>query len=340
MSHEIDKSTGRYAFTRVQGSAPAWHRLGGETPADAPLEIWLENARLNYSVHKAPSYIRKPGFIGAPDTFERVDNAHHLQRDDTFAIISAASVTDRYQVVQPAEIAEFFRDFILIDPRFQMQTMGALRGGRQIWALARFCDQVQVGGAAHDLFALMATSYDATMATLLRGTSVCVVCANTLHMSQVENAASTLRIRHNTKFAGYQRDRAAENFAELLKGFEAFKSMGDAMAQVKVTAAQASAFFKAVLDIDANAKADEISTRKKNQFDSLCDSLKFANRAESANAPMTQFALLQAVTRYVDHERSANNNAAFGKDDARVYSAQFGSGAALKTKAVSLLKAA
>lgn len=144
MSHELDMSTGRVAFTRVEGSAPAWHKLGGVTPADAPLETWLKNARLDYSVHKAASYIRG----ATPDSFERVDNAHHLVRDDTMTVISAGTVTDAYQVVQPGEVAEFFRDFVLIDDRFQMETMGALRGGSRIWALARFRDQMQVGGAA------------------------------------------------------------------------------------------------------------------------------------------------------------------------------------------------
>lgn len=339
MAHELDETTGEHAFTRVAGSQPAWHGLGGETPADAPLEVWLQNARLDYSVRKAPSYIRR-GPSATGDAFDRVDNAHHLVRDDTMTVISAGTVTDAYSVVQPAEIAEFFREFVLVDGRFTMETMGALRGGRQIWALARFAEQYQVGGAAHDMYALMATSYDASMATLLRGTSVCVVCANTLHMSHSDGANSTLRIRHNTKFAGVARDRAAAEFSELLAGQHRFKAMGDSFAQIRMSADAVSAFFKTLLDIPLSATTQEISGRKMGQFAALKDALRTANRAEAGNAPMTKFAALQAVTRYVDHERSTNDRAGFGKDDAKVFSAQFGSGAALKSRAVSLLLAA
>ena len=57
-----------------------------------------------------------------------------LYRSDTHAPLSV--VSQRYQVVQPREILEFYRDLTEISG-FELETAGRFKGGRKIWALAK-----------------------------------------------------------------------------------------------------------------------------------------------------------------------------------------------------------
>ncbi len=45
-------------------------------------------------------------------------------------------MSSRYQVVQPAEILEFYRDLTQIGG-FELETAGVLKEGRKLWALAK-----------------------------------------------------------------------------------------------------------------------------------------------------------------------------------------------------------
>lgn len=339
MAHEIDFTTGRAAFSRIEGSRDAWHGLGQVTRLGAPVEEWARDAGLDYTVLKAKSYIQDAydPALGA-QTYREVDNTFHLVRDDVMRPLGVP-VSGQYHPVQPVEVLEFIRDYFTVDERFSMETAGALKGGAVIWATARFnAKDYTVGGAAHEMFALFFTSFDKSRRSSLRATSTCVVCNNTLQMSD-RDAASTLSFTHRTKFAGAVRDQAASDFAEMVARFDKFKEMGDAFAQQQMNREEIASFFKILLDIPLAAKREEISARKANQFDELTRAMQSANRAEAASAPMSKFAALQAVTRYVDHDRSTRDGGD-GAQLSRLYSAQFGSGADMKQRAVDLLLAA
>lgn len=338
MAHELDFTTGRAAFSRVEGSRDAWHKLGQVTPKGAPIETWARDAGLDYHVARTPSYFRSGTNPDGTPLYEEVANTFHLVRDDNMKPIGQP-VSEQYHPVQPVDVLQFISEYFTVDDRFTMETAGALKGGAVIWATARFnAADFTVGGAAHDMFALFFTSFDKSRRSSLRATSTCVVCNNTLQMSDAD-AASTLSFTHRTKFAGVVRDNAARDFAALVGQFDAFKVMGDSLAQQVMSREQIATFFKTLLDIPLAAKREEISSRKANQFDALTAALRAANAGEAADAPMTKFAALQAVTRYVDHERSTRDNGD-GAKLARIYSAQFGSGADMKTRAVEMLLAA
>lgn len=343
MAHKIDFTTGRAAFSRVEGSRDAWHKLGQVTPKGASVETWAKDAGLDYHVARVPSFFKtqKPVFLGALEEsthYEEVPNAFHLIRDDVMKPIGQP-VSEQYHSVQPLDVLQFISEYFTVDDRFTMETAGALKGGAVIWATARFNAQnYTVGGAAHEMFALFFTSFDKSRRSSLRATSTCVVCDNTLQMSDGDEA-STLSFTHRTKFAGVVRDNAARDFAALVQQFDKFKEMGDAFAQQVMSKDQINEFFRTLLDIPLTAKRDEVSARKANQFDELTRAMQQANRNEAAGAVMTKFAALQAVTRYVDHDRSTRDNGD-GANLSRLYSAQFGSGADMKARAVGLLLAA
>ena len=71
------------------------------------------------------------GSLGAIHSF---DEHKVLYRSDTQSPLSVVSA--RYQVVQPRDVLEFYRDLTEV-AGYQLETAGVLKAGRKFWALAR-----------------------------------------------------------------------------------------------------------------------------------------------------------------------------------------------------------
>ena len=67
-----------------------------------------------------------------------------LYRSDTLAPLSV--VSNRYQVVQPHTVLEFYRDLVAT-AGFELETAGVLKGGRKLWALAKTGQETVLKGS-------------------------------------------------------------------------------------------------------------------------------------------------------------------------------------------------
>jgi phage/plasmid-like protein (TIGR03299 family) len=327
MAHNIDMTNGRANIAYLGSRADVWHRLGEEMQPGMSITEWARAAGLDWSAIKVPAIasLEGPQFdhIAPSHRFMPVDQRNFLVRSDNGHPLGY--VSDRYQPVQPSEVLEWFERYISVDDRFQLDVAGSLRDGEIIWATATYRDPLSVAGDQHKARVLMTTTYDGTGSTINQGTMTRVVCNNTLNVALAEKSA-VIRTRHNTKFdAG----RVGRELAAIAKGFAQYKAMGDAMAQVELSRDQVSEYFKQILDIPFEAKRDDISSRKSNQFTALTSAYR-TSVAEGAPAG-SAWAVLNAVTRYVDHDRTS------GTDEDKFSSAQFGSGAQMKALAVDLL---
>jgi phage/plasmid-like protein (TIGR03299 family) len=251
-----------------------------------------------------------------------------ITRSDTHGVLGYAS--DGYQTVQPIDVLNWFQQYIGVDERFQLDVAGSLDGGKRIWATATFNGDLEVAGDRHTARLLMTTSFDCTQATNNLGTMTRGVCDNTVSAA-LAYAKAIVRTSHRSRFNPAQ---VGSELADIAQGFAEYKKIGDAMAQVTLTKEEVSAFFKSCLDIPLEAKQEELSTRKLNQFTSLVDALKTTKRERNTDQ-LDAWAALNAITRYVDHDRSSRGGDNAGV--ARFASSQFGSGAALKGKAWDLL---
>ena len=199
-------------------------------------------------------------------------------------------------------------------------------------------DGLQIGGDKHKAFLMASTTFDGSGATHFWVSLVRAVCQNTIRAGMATARGARVSIRHNTRI---NPDLVRKQLAELAQSVRQFKAVGDALAKHSMSAADISALFKAVLDIPAEATKkpdgtiEGTSTRKFNQFADL--SRAFARSKAERNGAVDAFTALQAVTRYVDHDRSVKVNGSGNETVARFDSANFGSGDALKSKAVGLL---
>ena len=331
MAHELDFTTGQAAIAYA-GETP-WHKHGTAKPEGETwsLDQWIDAARVGYEVIRVPALADMRG-KDIPGKFDRetVEGAYFNVRSDTGAILGTQTHTDRRVEVQPREIFHFVHDYVSTDNRFSMEVMGAIKRGAQIWATARYNGDLSVAGERHNVFLLARTGFDGSLATHFQMTVVRAVCNNTLSAAFMDKRAM-VTLRHTQKF---DPRAAGAQLAAMAQSVDTFKAAGDALAQAEMAREDTAKLFKQLLDIPFDAKADDVSTRKMNQFRELssCYSLSVAEGAPRD----TGWAALQAVTRYVDHERSSRNGDDSG-DDSRFVSAQFGSGAALKGKAMGLL---
>lgn len=322
MSHELDDSTGRYAI--AYGGETPWHKQGTPGKQEWTLDEWIDAARVGYEVIRVPAYA--PGLDGA---VRCVDNAYFNMRSDTGAILGTQTHTERRVEVQPREIFKFVHDYVSTDSRFKFEVIGAIRKGAQVWATASYNGDMQVAGQRHKSFLLARTGFDGSLATHLYPTSVCAVCANTLALGWDKRAMVT--VRHTTKF---DPKIAAKQLAAMAQAIDDYKAIGDALVQEAMARDAVANFFQDLLAIPRDAKPDDISTRKKNQYEELAQSYR---TSVSEGCPDgTAWSALQAVTRYVDHDRGTRN-ANGDENAARFDSSQFGSGALLKDRAMGLL---
>jgi phage/plasmid-like protein (TIGR03299 family) len=319
MSHDLDHSTGKPAMAYV-GNEP-WHELGQQLPPNQPIEKWVEAARLNWHIQMLPVYYQSQGRMQImPERFV-------LVRDDTCAALSIVSAN--YQVVQPKEVLEFYRDLVK-DRGYTLETAGALDGGRKVWALARTGLVKDVANNPADTlgaYVLLATSCDKSLATTATFTSIRVVCQNTLGFAFEDMKMQQRRHIKVDHMKRFDPTSVQEELGLIDKAWTRFMGQIDPMANYTLKNGDARKFFESLFlsdkDIEegrppANARYKEI-----NQISSLFHS---AQGHDLATAKDTLWGAVNAVTHYVDHVRST-------RSVERIDSAWFGTGALLKEKA-------
>lgn len=330
MAHMLDMSNGRANIAYV-GETP-WHGMGQQVlDPNMPVHEWAIAAGMDWSA------VRVPVGIKLGDEWHEQPGKFTIVRDDTFAPLG--TFTDRYKVVQPDDILSFFRDFILTDDRFTMETAGCLKGGGVVWALAKFSEHMTVMGEAHAPYVMLSTSFDGTLATTAQATMIRVVCNNTLQASIYSKNSGTVKIRHSQVWNEKTAQAAHEQLEQVSAGYAAYKGMAEALAGQRMARQAAVDFFKGLIGADAPKEGkEEVSSRKSNQLDALMTAYD-ATLGEGTDKG-TAWTVFNAVTRYVDHDRATRRTNGDDVDAAKMLSRFFGSGAALKSQALEMLQAA
>ncbi len=316
MAHELDMSNNRANMAYV-GQLP-WHGLGQALEPNADLETWAQAAGLSHTLKLTPCY-----YLNDEGSIEPYPRRRIVLRTDTQAAL--ACVSDRYKLVQPREVLEFYRDLIN-DAGFVMQTAGCLFGGRQYWALAKTGQTDSVIDPKDKLaaYVLLATSCDGTLATTARFTSVRVVCNNTLSMAYREsNSGSVASQRHSSEFNA---DALKRQLGLATNTWSAFMQRVRKLASTKIEPSQATDLL--VKTLGNNELSDDKPQPRQAAFDRIMALFQGQGRgADLEGARGTAWGLLNAVTDYVDHEAKPRAHA-----ESRFMNATFGEGNAWKLK--------
>jgi phage/plasmid-like protein (TIGR03299 family) len=307
------------------GETP-WHNLGNALPAKRPLSEWAVAAGMDWDICSTPvRYMtEQAGALGSIMSFE---DQKVLYRSDTKAPLSV--VSDRYQIVQPRDVLEFYRDLSEVSG-FELETAGVLKAGKKFWALAKTGKETVLKGKDRvQAYILLATSCDGTLATTATPTSIRVVCNNTLAIA-LQGASSAVRVPHSTTFDG---QAVKKQLGIAVSQWDGFMYRMKTLSERKVKSHESLNYFLNVLcqpDAVSSAKTPTktglINERALKRVQELYEGK--GQGAELDAAKGTAWGLLNAVTEYVDHERRARSQ------EYRLDSAWFGQGAALKQRAL------
>ena len=334
--HDLDLTSGQAAIA-WSGDVP-WHGLGQRLTADASLETWTREAGLEYDIQARrvgyfPNANQETGELGEPTL---IPNLVSLIRSDTKAHLATAS--ERYKIVQPKAVMEFFRD-LTSQNKLKMECAGALRSGAIYWALARMDDAFNLSKDDVILpYVLLATSCDGSRATTASFTSVRVVCWNTLShaMNERGTAANTrVRVPHNSVFD----EQKVKTDMGLLDGsWQDFQKKAQQLSKAKVTQAEVTEFMVNLLTKTNKSKqndptgmnADEISERLK-AMPTVIKALDIYENGvgqQTKSAKGTAWGMVNAISRIYDHETKAITQSS------RLHSTWFGAGARTKRAAL------
>ncbi|MBX4135966.1 DUF932 domain-containing protein [Pseudomonas sp. S5F11] len=303
------------------GATP-WHGLGSRLSPKQPIEIWQREAGMDWMIQDSPVHFKSDS-IGALGSIHTFPEQKVLYRSDTKAPLSV--VSQRYQVVQPREVLEFYRDLTEVSG-YELETAGVLKGGRKFWALARTGQGTTLKGNDQvNGYLLLATSCDGTLATTATPTTVRVVCNNTLTIA-LDGSTKAIKVPHSTRF---DPQAVKKQLGIAVSQWENFMHRMRMLSERKVQWHEAMGFFMNVLcDANLNTPLPAVlpNERALRKVQGLYEGQGRGSTLESAQG--TVWGLLNAVTEYVDHERRARSI------EYRVDSAWFGQGAQIKQRAL------
>lgn len=240
-----------------------WHGLGYEVPANATGAEMLRIAKLDWAVQRRAIAMRpgdgnKQVMLTAP-----LANFRAIVRQDNDQVFQVS--TDRYEPVQNREIVEFFREYCEAG-HATMETVGGLKGGAIVWALAKLnggSDAILGGVDALKGYMLLATSHDGSLRTIGKPTNVRVVCWNTLSASLGisggrlgKQEIKEFRMKHTRKWSPEVAAEAKAIMGLAIEQVQASNALAGMLSKIKIDGKGKIKFLRTLLNLD---KAEEQS---------------------------------------------------------------------------------
>ena len=304
--------------TMAYAGEKPWHGLGNKLTTLQSIDVWKRQAGMDWMIEESEvRYITGNHTVGAIHTFPE---QKVLYRSDTKRPL--AVVSKRFQVVQPEEILEFYRD-LTEHAGFELETAGVLKEGRKFWALARTGQTTTLKGKDQvNGYLLLATACDGSLATTAQFTSVRVVCNNTLQIALGDNRGA-VKVPHRSEFNA---DAVKQQLGITVAPWARFVAQMKDMVACPVDPDSVDGLLRRMLVYPGHAgKAPVVNEQAVRSVRALYDG--GGRGAQLASSRGTAWGLLNSVTEYVDHHRRARS------DDHRREAAWFGQGAQFKQRA-------
>lgn len=310
MAHELelDEQTGEHSIFYRQRETP-WHKLGQAIPDDYKLSIeeGIKAAHLDWEVKLGDLYSKEGKIIEQGKyTYREKDNQEQV----------LGVVGPNYTPLQNIKAFEFFQPF-LDSELCELDTAGSLRGGENVWVLARIKNGISeiVKDDAIERYLLLSNNHSGLSACRVSLTPIRVVCWNTLSMAHNSKSGSKfIRLKHTSKI-----EKNLEDVREIINlannEFEATLEQYRLLTRKGISPADLRKYIKIILKTEEDD--NQISTRMKNkieEFEFLFEMGKGNNLPETKG---TWWAAYNAVTEHFSHFSGRNketrlNNLWFG----------------------------
>lgn len=340
MAHELTLRANGRAEMAFVGETP-WHGLGQRITKGASIGVWAKEAGMDWEAHSGVPMIHTGQDSSSDSGCLELDFSEYkaIWRSDTLAPLSIVGAG--YNIVQPRDVLEFFRD-LTEQGGWHIHTTGTLRGGRKLWAMASNGEGASIGKRGSDEVMqnlLLATSLDGSMRTVCAPTAVRVVCANTLAYALQKDNGKALHISHRSVFDP-QAVKQALGVAQ--SSFQAYIERAREMADMPIDLEEAR---HVLAGIFGKPNQDKPDTSWLGKLADLGKPQEDDNRSVAAILALfqgdgmgaglktskgTRWGLFNAVTQHVDHDMGRSQ-------DTRLDNAWFGRGNAFKQQALTSL---
>lgn len=327
-----------------------WHGLGTQVDANATGKEMLIAAKMDWLVQR-----RKLAMRGANGTGVLTDplaNYRAIVRSDNDKVFNIA--TDSYEIVQNEQVVDLFREYCEAG-HASMETVGAIKGGAIVWALARLNGgtTTMINGVDEVRgYVLLTTSHDGTLQTTGKGTQVRVVCWNTL--SAALHGKAQFKLKHSTKWTPERAAEAKREMGLITDQMQEVNAVSEKLAKVNIDQADWLEFMANVIGKEGVLKAKGTDTEMTGAdaifWNEFVNDVKHGRAVETSDltrmageilvatqtspganletAKGTLWGAVNGVTYYADHVRGRNQ-------DNRLTSAWFGNSDVLKRSALT-----
>lgn len=330
------------------GQVP-WHGEGVEVSNDLTPHEMMVAAGLDWSVSKRPTWTSSKPI----DQYEKDADGNialelledpsrfTIVRDTDNAILSSCG--SGYKPIQNERIFDFFAKFVK-EANVSMETAGSLRGGKDVWALAKLNETFELpGGDEINDYFLFRQPHEAGHAMIIRETEIRVVCNNTLQFALGQASRGEFRMTHNTEFTDDIAKKAAEALGLMKESHQNFQDAAHLLASKKakhsdvlefITRLNQPDLYKEQLEhvrlLEEGKKVGDMFPLR-DQFTKYSEltvrALEESPGATLKSSKGTWWGALNAVTFVEDHQRSGEN---------RAYSTMFGESSKRKSRALNL----
>jgi phage/plasmid-like protein (TIGR03299 family) len=320
MAHKLSIQNGIAEVVCGSNQTP-WHNLGTVVAGLMTAKEALEKARLAWEVAGMPVTVNG-NVLPFPNADKRGETWQGITRQDTGACLGI--MRGQYECIQNAQAFQFF-DNLIGQGEAVYDTAGALRGGKQVWLLAKIDGIKKINGDDHKTYGLMITSHDGSYALQVQYVVERVVCANTLSIA-LSGATNTCKVRHTRNW----KNGEAEAARVLNLGEHYFKQVQislEGMNEQMLNPDQMAEFTNLLLPA-RNGDDDKASTRTKNIRSEIAGLFERG----AGNLGKSRWDAFQAVSDYADHNMTIR-----GENSTRLESSLQGAAATMKQNAYDIL---
>ena len=309
----------------------AWHKLGQRCDNAVSWEAAMTLAGLDWQVVKNQNYARNPQGNVVPVS------SYSIFRDTDNAEL-ASNVGEGFTIKQNRDCFQFVDDLLQANGGAHYDSAGALGNGATIWCAVRVprADIAVNGEDKHESYLVFTTAHDGSMAHTAALSSVRVVCRNTLRQALSTNTG-ILRIKH-TKNANARFDDARRTLDGVVMDAKRLESKLQMLATRRVTRESMTTVMDRLFP--KPAEKDQNTTRRENILAEVLSLYESNDRDAFPSIRGTGYNLLNAVTEYTDHYRTARITDArqgYSVDQARAENAVIGTGERLKSQALDVI---
>ena len=313
MAHEVEFVNG-VAQMAYAGETP-WHGLGVQVSNDLTPAQMQQKAGLDWTVQEVESY------IDFNDT-KLPTGQKSLVRSTDGKVLT--NVGKGWNPVQNSEAFEFFSEYVLAGD-MEMHTAGSLKGGKNVFALAKVKESFTILGEDQvDSYLLFSNPHEYGKAIDVRFTPVRVVCNNTLTFSLNMQSKNAVKMNHRSVF---NPDMVKEQMGIAHEKFAQYKEMAEFLSTKRFSVESLMNYYSEVFPYthrssETPTTMDDLSKNARDAY-AVLETQPGAGFGEG-----TWWQALNSVTYLTDHQMGRNA-------ETRMQSAWFGQNQARKLIAVN-----